>query len=410
MKVHVTNEKLVSQFKSGKFAAVIKSTSKILKQNRAQSSLFLLRGSAFSKSGRHLEAHQDFLSAEVLDGKNSALTKLIEDSKWKRNFLKLLVHLKKNDTNKDILFKLGSYLSNYETYKVEFPRNFFGVSIQNLYLKLMETKGSCDPACLTESAYHLLKKTVAVEELQTLFRKESENRLLILDKLLSLSKNELFVTVLKYHICIDKEFEELIRFIRRFYFRLNESFELHEHHFRVLIAISIQTFLNEYVYDISEEEEKDLQKLVNKISKKIKNGSRVSETELLRVSLYCELRTFDLDRYLEGHPNLSEIKKHHYDDILQEEEYSSQILVADPVIDNVSLRVKKQYEDSPYPRWVNINYPLSPVSLQTSLKTLGVKVPNEDIFSKDLAGCACSRLWDWQSASHSRKNHQEYQN
>ena len=234
-----------SQFRSGKFAAVIKSTSKILKQNRAQSSLFLLRGSAFSKSGRHLEAHQDFLSAEFLDGKNSALTKLIEESKWKRNFLELLVHLEKNDTNKDILFKLGSYLSNYETYNVEFPRNCFGVSIQNLYLKLMETNGSCDPASLAESAYCLLRKSVAVKSFKfCLVKKAKRNRLLILDKLLALSKMKLFITVLKYHICIDKEFEEFIKFIRRFYFNLNESFELHDNHLRVLIAISIQTFLN----------------------------------------------------------------------------------------------------------------------------------------------------------------------
>ena len=58
----------------------------------------------------------------------------------------------------------------------------------------------------------------------------------------------------------------------------------------------------------------------------------------------------------------------------------------------MSLRVQTQYDDNPYPRWVNMKYPLIPVSLQTSLKTLGVKVPNEDIFSRDsldvlVAGC-----------------------
>tara|TARA_B100000965_G_scaffold267196_1_gene225885 strand:- start:1673 stop:4090 length:2418 start_codon:yes stop_codon:yes gene_type:complete len=124
---------------------------------------------------------------------------------------------------------------------------------------------------------------------------------------------------------------------------------------KFLSSLSIQLFLNEYIWFESKEETNLLNELTNHLSNKIKKGENIYDYEILILASYKYLKNYkDLSSFLKintDRKNLKKIIKQQITDSEKEFELSKEIKTISLIEDDVSQKVRKQYEENPYPRW-----------------------------------------------------------
>ncbi len=158
-----------------------------------------------------------------------------------------------------------------------------------------------------------------------------------------------------------------------------------------LVALSAQCFLNEYVYSETNEE---IFK-VNKINERIKNNintKKINELEILILSCYSPLHSFDWSSKIDPSNELKETFILQYEDYNEEKEYTKKIKSISEINDSISIKVKNQYEENPYPRWTNLGLSIEPRHIKEVIEDINLNVDIKKInFSKNveilIAGC-----------------------
>lgn len=164
-------------------------------------------------------------------------------------------------------------------------------------------------------------------------------------------------------------------------------------------ALASQCFVNEYIYDLTEEEDKRAGKLRDRLAAAIGNGEVPSPLMLATVAAYHPLHGIPrIDRLLSRPwPPLvdallnQQVRKPQRDAALRP---ALPRLTA--IDDAVSLEVQSQYEENPYPRWVRLARAPNLGSLHRCLQTFfphgplrGQPQPQSDIL---VAGCGTGQF------------------
>ena len=76
--------------------------------------------------------------------------------------------------------------------------------------------------------------------------------------------------------------------------------------------------------------------------------------KILCLASYRSLHQYDWCQKLESLDNLEEVKRRLIEEPLLEKMIAKDIPVLEEISDDVSLKVREQYEESPYPRWVKL--------------------------------------------------------
>ena len=113
---------------------------------------------------------------------------------------------------------------------------------------------------------------------------------------------------------------------------------------------------------------------------------------LLKISLYQELSKFDLGEHRERLVNLEPILKRHIDDRSNEKLLAKSFEKSGVFKNQVSKRVKQQYEENPFPRWEHLKFNQRPKSLQSLIQSKRTKLKVQKLFTKPklkalVAGC-----------------------
>ena len=185
----------------------------------------------------------------------------------------------------------------------------------------------------------------------------------------------LFIQPLRNSLIANNLAEQFLTVLRRFLLeRCLDDYKIIDvdHNLlNLLRAISIYCFRNEYCWFQSKEEIEIYEKILLKVREKINAGKSINSSIILILSCYKTLNeTNDLRKYLSSQNIEKEnqfIVKLQHDDIEEEKEISRSIQKILPIKDNVSRKVKLQYERYPYPRW-NSNFSKSPKSYMNYLK------------------------------------------
>ncbi len=119
-----------------------------------------------------------------------------------------------------------------------------------------------------------------------------------------------------------------------------------------LIGLAQQCFHNEYVYEVEPDEAEVLARL-----REIIEHGPVSTADVALLAAYMPL--FQLERDLtswvgdipQGETELQNLLRQQISEPLEERELASSIESISAIEDSVSLAVRGQYEDNPYPRW-----------------------------------------------------------
>ena len=173
----------------------------------------------------------------------------------------------------------------------------------------------------------------------------------------SILKKELFHLVLQKSLITDKFLEKFLYIVRKeFLFLLKKNqISFIQEHINFILSIASQSFLNEYIFFQSKEEISFAETLKNKIEK----SKDINETEISILACYLPLNQSEilikkLLDYTSSNDLFNDIIKIQIKDILEEKKLKNTI-VSIEITNQVSKKVREQYEENPYPRWRNIN-------------------------------------------------------
>ena len=124
-----------------------------------------------------------------------------------------------------------------------------------------------------------------------------------------------------------------------------------------LSTLSLHCFTNEYVYCEVAEESELIGNLETAIAEHIRQGSQPTITEILILAAYRPLHRYEWSETLQALDQSPEVKIRLVEEPLAERVIAQNMPVLSSVKDNVSRKVKQQYETNPYPRWVRLALP-----------------------------------------------------
>ena len=141
-------------------------------------------------------------------------------------------------------------------------------------------------------------------------------------------------------------------------------------------SLSIQCFVNEYVFYESEEDTINILKLEKKIDKGSKDKGELYINNIITLSLFRPIRKYN---WIEKIKNINldyrikKIFKIQIEETLEEATISKSIKKIKTISNKVSKLVRNQYEENPYPRWIKTGFPEQSISLEALIGSFGLK-------------------------------------
>ena len=188
------------------------------------------------------------------------------------------------------------------------------------------------------------------------------------------------------------QFEKLFVAMRSFLLKNLDKIEVSPELNYFLSTLSMHCFTNEYVYIESNEESHFVDILQAKILRTVANSEQPEAIEVLCLASYRSIHQYDWCQKLECLDNLEEVKRRLIEEPLLEKIIAKDIPVLEEISDDVSLKVREQYEESPYPRWVKLRVftkekPIAEVCDELKLQLHSENIKNVTAPAILIAGC-----------------------
>ncbi len=262
--------------------------------------------------------------------------------------------------------------------------------INNFFLYLLEKKIIVRPSAIATNVINGLFLNTNLKDNFLLIKNNNFPK--NLNKIIEfLNENKLLLQFMKVCPIPNYYFEK--NFIKIRNEILNQIYNLNfkKIYLKFLISLSAQCFLNEYVfYETDEEIFK-----VNTINERIKNNmntKEINDLEILILSCYSPLYSFDWCKKINPSNELKETFILQYRNYHEEKKYTQRIKTISKINDSVSIKVKNQYEENPYPRWTNLGLSIEPRVIKEVIGDINLDLDLKKInFSKNIeiliAGC-----------------------
>ena len=141
------------------------------------------------------------------------------------------------------------------------------------------------------------------------------------------------------------------------------------------VALALHCFTNEYVFSESEEETQKIGLLHQEVQVTLKKRGVVSPTWIAVLGAYRPLSSFpwadDLLRF-EWSGDIKKIIIAQVNNVREEQALLSKIPRLTAIEDKVSQAVRNQYEENPYPRWINTGLSNKPKTIRQVLQAIKV--------------------------------------
>ena len=170
----------------------------------------------------------------------------------------------------------------------------------------------------------------------------------------NLLKEELFHLMLQKTICEDYFLENILTKLR--FEILTDLIDTKENildeNLKFIISLSEQCFFNEYAFFQNSQEINYINKLKNKLEKK----NTINELEVAVLGSYIPLFSLDIFKkkllsHTSRHPLFNDLISMQIKEPNKEKKIKNTIQSLGKISDDISLKVKNQYEENPYPRW-----------------------------------------------------------
>ena len=263
-------------------------------------------------------------------------------------------------------YNLGNALDGYQAIRPS-------LRLQVIITSMLEHKFYVRPADISSATISLLKfepaikKTIQEYSQGTLCKtfKETISALADLPLLLKLMS----VCPLN-DIELEKAFTKIRACILFSISELNETLNL----VPFQSALALQCFTNEYIYIQNDAESKALQKLEEIVNKDLSNGLQPNAQSILCLASYKALNKYIWCDNLIVTDDTEKTFTRQVVEPKKEDQLKSNIKTLGKITNKVSARVKDQYEESPYPRWVNLGLRLKPTTISDVVDEIDLRL------------------------------------
>ena len=165
-------------------------------------------------------------------------------------------------------------------------------------------------------------------------------------------------------------------------------------------ALASQCFINEYVFATTLEEDAEVERLKRALNDAITSGASFDPIQLAVLAMYEPLHALAfapvlLDR--RWTPAIDELLTQQVREPAREIELRDSIPRLTMIEDEVSQRVRQQYEENPYPRWVHAAGQVAPISIDQYLRdrfptSAFTSLGKTDPLDMLIAGCGTGQI------------------
>ncbi len=416
-------KKLILLFDKKKFDELLRLSNELLNEFPKSILLHNMQGAVFTELKNYKLAKNLFLKVVNLNPKYTdgyynlayIFSKLDQEDKAIENYIKVIKldsnYFKAHNNLGNIYRKKGlnkkaieCYLSTLEinsNYKVAYYNlagvlQFHIINKENKYinkylLSLLKEKIIVRPNSIAPNVLNSLYLNTDLKKNLSLIKNKITNRDFN-NVLNNLQKNSLLMQFMK--VCpipdyfIEKNFVKIRKEI------LNQTYNLKIDKTQIdfLISLSSQCLLNEYIYGQTKDEKEKIKKIDKRIENNLKENKKISDLDILCLSCYEPLTNFSWSNKIKFSDKLKEIFELHLNQNEIENQISKSIKSISKVKNTVSIKVKKQYEENPYPRWENLGLSIEPRSIKDVINDIGLnldlrKIRNFDSPEILIAGC-----------------------
>src|SRR5215813_14509923 len=137
-------------------------------------------------------------------------------------------------------------------------------------------------------------------------------------------------------------------------------------------ALAKQCFINEYVFATTPEEAEQAERLKQKLAEALTQGSNIPALWPTVVAAYFPLHSLPNAQLLleRAWPALTDVLVQQVREPWEERQYRDLISRLTDIDDDVSVLVRGQYEENPYPRWVHAASASASITLDEHLRAL----------------------------------------
>ena len=263
--------------------------------------------------------------------------------------------------------------------------------LEDTILELLQNKTIVGPNDIAAATISLLKFNPSVKNILAKISALEQESVLV-DTLERLSKVALFIEIMRVSLIPDLEIENLLTNIRSNILFNYSSLVGNNDTLVFSSALALQCFTNEYIYNQSDKETEALGKLEKSVEATLKSGQQPGSIEIACLACYKALKDYSWCHLLSIPDSLSELEIRQIREPEEENRLRDEIPVLQEIKDSISSDVRKQYEENPYPRWVNLGLPLKSKSIYKLTKGLNIQVSDADVLMVDtpqmlIAGC-----------------------
>ena len=205
-----------------------------------------------------------------------------------------------------------------------------------------------------------------------------------------------------FHLCIEEtlvcdiEFERLLVFIRKLILLNIDNLPISKNLIKLMNSIALNNFLNEYLGQVSKKELYEIVSIEDKILKNVTLDTPINELDYLSLAMYKPLFNYEFKDKIPFNEHTFKLYEYTISNFIKENNIIKNISSFSEIEDNTSIKVQKQYELYPYPRWLFSDTYLLKTNMIGFLNSLKIKYSenHQDLYKNKsilIAGCGTGK-------------------
>ena len=288
----------------------------------------------------------------------------------------------------------GDYVQAYHGLGIALKQTEFTKGKQSLHPILVDllTKGNfVRPSEVASAILSLLKQEKQIKDL--LVNTSTVRDINEVDRAIKvLAQFPLLQQLMRICPLPDLQLEALFVSIRRRLLEGLDDSDLSPDQSGFALTLALHCFTNEFVYFESDEEAELIQHVEQRIADSVSRASEPTLAEILCLAAYRPLHQYDWIEKLQILDQMPEVRQRLVEEPGAEKVIAKEMKALTTVGHTISRKVKQQYEENPYPRWVKLRVHPRPYALAKFCAEAELRLQSESIKSVSapsilIAGC-----------------------
>ena len=375
--------------KSGNFNAAVDNYAQILKVIPNSTEAYSNMGNALKAQGKLEEAIAAYAKALAIKPDTAAVYNNMGNALYRQGKLEKAIEaytqaIAIKPDNAEALHNIVNALAGVG-FKKPNP------TIQKIITSLLDRKSFVRPSEVARAAISLLKFEPELKRHIKDYR-VAEVEPTLLEAITDLSRLPLLLKLMSICPLADLDIENLFRKLRASLLLSIADLTGSIDELKFQSALALQCFTNEYIYNQSKNEDDALTALEAVVKQALSDGNQPSLQSILCLASYKPLNQYEWSNSLRITSEIQEVFTRQVLEPNQEAKLKAVIPVLEEITDEVSTKVRDQYEVSPYPRWVNLRCrpeaaPISKLVEELELRLVDDQIKEVEAPNILVAGC-----------------------